>query len=50
MAENEDTHFEFDYFYNGRMVVCRVEAGESNYGIHFHGELMAVIELNEDAQ
>ena len=48
MENNEDASLEFDYFYEGKMVVCRVETGESDYGIHFNGELMAVIEMIND--
>lgn len=37
----------FDMYFEGRMVAVRVEAGESDYGVHFDGQLVDVIEQHE---
>jgi hypothetical protein len=44
---SEDGQFSFTYFYKDKPVLCLVVTGESDYGVHFDGELMAVIEMNE---
>lgn len=46
--DEESGSFTFTYFYNDMPVMCRVEMGESDYGIHFDGELMAYIEMDEN--
>jgi hypothetical protein len=45
---NSDNSLQFELYYEGRMVTCRVETGESDYGIHFGGELVGVIEMDEN--
>lgn len=45
---NEDGNFIFELYYGVKMVTCRVEAGESNYGVHFDNKLVAVIKQEED--
>jgi hypothetical protein len=45
---NSDNSLQFELYYEGRMVTCRVDAGESDYGIHFDGELVAVIEMDDN--
>lgn len=46
--QNLDNSFEFDMYYEGKMVLCHISIGESDYGVHFDDELMDVIEMNED--
>lgn len=46
--DDEAGSFTFLYFYHQKPVMCRVETGESDYGIHFDGELVAVIEMDEN--
>jgi hypothetical protein len=40
--------FSFTLFIVDRVVTCTVATGESDYGILFDGELMDIIEMNED--
>lgn len=43
--ESTGERFEYEMYFEGKMVLCRIEAGESNYGVHFDNKLVAVIEL-----
>jgi hypothetical protein len=45
---NSDNSFEFELQYRGELITCRVDAGESDYGVHFDYQLVAMLELDED--
>jgi len=45
---DNDQSFEFGFNYNTQMVTCRIDAGESDYGVHFDYRLVAMLELDED--
>ncbi|MBS7565105.1 hypothetical protein KHS38_11880 [Mucilaginibacter sp. Bleaf8] len=46
-GEWDDLSFEYPLYYEGNMVSCRIEPGESGYGVKFDGRLVAELAMNE---